>query len=891
ATLTTTGGPTVPDGGLVTDLVAWAVAPGSQGIITVSNDAGTRGLVEALAPGEATLLGSMLFSDQRLQSSTRVVVSNAALQRIVAVADRLQYAPGTRGSAAATGFFSDGTHADLTSLVTWASSAPGVLTVSNVAGSWGRVAAQAPGQASLRATYLNLTGTTAVTVGAATLVGLAISPPRPRGLEGSDLPVEATGVFSDGTAQSMTGSVQWSVDDQTVGYFARPGVVTLLAPGATTLRAVAGAVQVQAELAVVPEAPAQLEISPAWPDPLLVGSDLHLSAFVTHLDGTVAPTAPAWSSTGPALAVSPFGDLVAESAGQSTVVASDGALEARVGAESATDAGVSWLVWPFESVVPVGAQGVLAFERAHADGTVQDLTTVAGWRDADGDAGTVDVETGETGGTVRPREPGARVSVLAVLPGKSGRGWVSAPVGTPTLEIVPPVGAFPVAARTRLAAVGHWPDGTVVELTSAASWTATPDGLLVVGDGPSAGLVLGADAGVSTLRARFDGATAQAAVSAEAQGGTLEAWPPGTTLAAGTAVPLSVSVISASGESTDVTADAVWLSSAPKVALVTNAPGRQGDLLGQTPGTALLTARVDGLQTSVPVRVTGATLAGMNVLGPPSTVTWAPTQFAASGRFSDGSTQDLTRWVSWTSSSPAVLRVRGTGTDRGTAHGLMPGSVLVTARPRGGPTTSVPAEVDGTALASISILGAAGPLVAGTHARLQALARGADGTEVDVTPLVEWTSTDPGVALVSSIVRPGWVTTLRSGTTMIGARLPGVIGTAALQVSTEGLVGLSISAPSALQSGAGGTAVATATLSGGGEQRLDEDVVWSSDAPAILGVSNAPGGRGRLLALAPGTTTLRARTRAGIASLQASAVLTVSAPALHAPVPVRRSVR
>ena len=210
ASLTTTGGPTVPDGGLVTDLVAWAVAPGSEGIITVSNDAGTRGLVEALAPGEATLLGSMLFADQRLQSSTRVVVSNAALQRIVAVADRLQYAPGTRGSAAATGFFSDGTHADLTSLVTWASSAPGVLTVSNVAGSWGRVAAQAPGQASLRATYLNLTGTTAVTVGAATLVGLAISPPRPRGLEGSDLPVEATGVFSDGTAQSMTGSVQWS---------------------------------------------------------------------------------------------------------------------------------------------------------------------------------------------------------------------------------------------------------------------------------------------------------------------------------------------------------------------------------------------------------------------------------------------------------------------------------------------------------------------------------------------------------------------------------------------------------------------------------------------------------------------------------------------------------
>jgi hypothetical protein len=162
---------------------------------------------------------------------------------------------------------------------------------------------------------------------------------------------------------------------------------------------------------------------------------------------------------------------------------------------------------------------------------------------------------------------------------------------------------------------------------------------------------------------------------------------------------------------------------------------------------------------------------------------------------------------------------------------------------------------------------------------------------VDVTPLVEWTSADRGVAGVSSVIRPGWVTTLRPGTTTIGARLSGVIGTVALHVSTEGLAGLSISAPSSLQSGAGAIAVATATLSGGGEQRLDEDVIWSSDAPAILGVSNAPGGRGRLLALAPGTTTLRARTRAGIASLQASTVLTVSAPALHAPVPAPRSVR
>jgi len=889
ATLSTSGGPAVPDGGLVTELVDWSVAPGSEGLLSVSNDAGTRGLVQALAPGEGTLLGSILFSDQRVQSSTRVVVSNAALQRIVPVADRLQYAPATRGSASATGFFSDGTHADLTSLVTWASSAPGVLTVSNAAGSWGGIAALAPGQASLRASYLDLTGTTAVTVGAAALIGLAISPPDPRGLAGSDLPLEATGVFSDGTAQSMTGSVQWSVDDQSVGYFARPGVVTLLAPGSTTVRALAGALQIVAALEIVPAAPAQLEISPAWPDPMLVGSDLQLSAFLTHADGTVAPTVAGWSSSGPALAVTPFGDLAAVSPGQSTVLASTGAFEARALVESTADAGLSWLVWPVESVVPVGAEGRLALERAHADGTVQDLTTVAGWREADGDAGTVDVETGESGGTVRPRQPGARVPVLGVLPGRSGRGWVRAPEGIPTLEIVPPAGALPMRARTRLAAVAHWPDGTVVDVTSSASWTAAPEGVLVAGDGPTAGLLLGADGGVSTVRARFGGATAQAPVQVEPQTGTLEVWPPAATLAAGTALPLAVTLVSASGESTDVTSDAVWISSVPRVALATNAPGQQGELLCQAPGATLLTARMDGLQTGLRVQVTGATLQGLDILPPAALVTWAPARFAVRGRLSDGATQDLTRWVSWTSSGATVLRVRGTGADRGRAQGLAPGSVVVTARPRGGPPTSVPAEVNGTVLASISVLGPPGPMAAGTRARLQALGRGADGTTVDVTAIAEWTSSAPGVALVSSIVRPGWVTTIRSGATTIAARLSGVLGTADLQISSDTPVGLSIFAPSTLRAGSGATAFATATLSGGGSERLDEDVVWSSDAPGVLGVSNAPGGRGRIFALEPGTATLRARTRAGIAPVQASTVITVSSPALRSHPPTGSS--
>jgi hypothetical protein len=881
ATLESDGGPPVPDGGLVTELVDWSVDPASASIISVSNDAGTRGLVQALGLGQATLNGSMVFSGQPVASKAIVVVSNAALNRIVAVADRVQYAPGTAGSAAATGFFSDGTHADLTSLVKWSSSAPAVLTVSGASGTWGRLAALAPGHSTLEATYLAYTGTTPVTVGNATLVGLSISPLQPRGVQGSELEIAATGVFSDGSAQPMTRSVQWSVDDQSIGYFGAPGSVVLLAPGTTTVRAVASNIQAQAQLEVVPVAPVQLEISPAWPDPLLVTSTTRLSAWTTHQDGTVAPDTPTWSSPDRTLGVDPAGDVTAADAGIGTVLAADGPVSAQESIEVTAHPAVSWLVWPPELPLPVGAQGNFNLERTHSDGTVQDLSTIAGWRPADLDAG-VDVETGETGGTVRPREPGTRPAVLVVVPGKGARAWVRVPAGAPTLEIVPGASTMPLTGRTHLSAVGHWPDGTVVDVTGSASWTATMPAVVAAGNGPSAGLMLGADAGVTTVVARFGGATAQAQLQADPDPGALELWPPAATLAAGTAVPLSVTLVAGSGESIDVTSDAVWISNNPNVAIVTNAPDQPGRLLGRSTGSAVIIARLGPLQASLPVSVTSATLQRVDIHPPAAVTTWAPANFHATGALSDATAQDLTPWVSWSASEPGILRVRGTGLGRGEARALDAGTAQVTAHPLGGQSVSVPVTVNGTPLVSLSVELPAGPVTVGSRPRAQALAQGEDGTTVDVTSRVEWTSSTPAVATVSSVVRPGWTSALQAGTTTIGARLAGVSGSAPLQVVGNGVMALSISAPGTLPQGTVAAATATATLSGGGQQTLGEEVVWSSDNPAILGVSNAPGARGLLLGIQPGTATIHARTRPGLAPAQATAVVTVSAPALRA---------
>src|SRR5262249_9735819 len=158
-------------------------------------------------------------------------------------------------------------------------------------------------------------------------------------------------------------------DDQSIGYFGAPGSVVLLAPGMTTVRAVASNLQAQAQLGVAPVAPVQLEISPAWPDPLLLTSTTRLSAWTTHQDGTVAPHTPTWSSADRTLGVGPAGDVTTVDAGIGTVLAADGPVSAQESIEVTAHPAVNWLVWPPELPLPVGAQGNFNLERTHSDGT------------------------------------------------------------------------------------------------------------------------------------------------------------------------------------------------------------------------------------------------------------------------------------------------------------------------------------------------------------------------------------------------------------------------------------------------------------------------------------------------------------------------------------------
>jgi trimeric autotransporter adhesin len=102
-------------------------------------------------------------------STMRVTVTDPVLRSIDVAPANPAILVGRTQQFSATGFFSDGTTTDITTLVVWSSSTPDVAPVSNAAGSQGLATARAEGQTTIEATSSRIAGTTTLTVEPLTL--------------------------------------------------------------------------------------------------------------------------------------------------------------------------------------------------------------------------------------------------------------------------------------------------------------------------------------------------------------------------------------------------------------------------------------------------------------------------------------------------------------------------------------------------------------------------------------------------------------------------------------------------------------------------------------------------------------------------------------------------
>ena len=124
------------------------------------------------------------------------------------------------------------------------------------------------------------------------------------------------------------------------------------------------------------------------------------------------------------------------------------------------------------------------------------------------------------------------------------------------------------------------------------------------------------------------------------------------TIAAGTSKQFFAIGIFSGGTFRNLTQQVTWSSSNISIATVSNAAGSKGLVRGVSTGTATILASLKGITGSRPLTVTSAVLTELQVEPTiPSIAAGTAQQFIATGIFSNGTYQDLTTQVNWTSAA------------------------------------------------------------------------------------------------------------------------------------------------------------------------------------------------------------------------------------------------
>src|SRR5207245_1934768 len=137
-------------------------------------------------------------------------VSAAVLQSIGVTPANPSIAKGTTKQFTATGTYSDSSTQDLTTQVTWTSATTSVATISNASGDRKRAVAVGSGTATSSATLQDTSRSLVLTVTAAVLQAIGVTPANPSVAKGTTKQFTATGTYSDSSTQDLTTQVTWT---------------------------------------------------------------------------------------------------------------------------------------------------------------------------------------------------------------------------------------------------------------------------------------------------------------------------------------------------------------------------------------------------------------------------------------------------------------------------------------------------------------------------------------------------------------------------------------------------------------------------------------------------------------------------------------------------------
>jgi hypothetical protein len=796
----------------ITSKVTWAAS--NTAVATVSNTSGSQGLAATTGVGATTISAT----SGGISGSTTLNVTAATLVSIEVTPANPSVAKGVNQQFTATGIYTDHTHQNLTTQVTWSISNSAVAGFGNSCPVTciGLVTSLGVGSTTIRATYAGpsapngpVSGTSTLTVTAATLVSISVTPPNPSIAAGLTEQFTATGIYTDQTNQNLTTQVTWSSSNPKVASISNAagsqGLATSAATGSTTITATFtgasapnGPISGTSTLTVTPATLVSISVTPAAPR-IAAGLTEQFTATGIYTDHTNQnlTTQVLWSSS-------------------------------NTGAASISNA--------------AGSQGLAT---AVAAGSIAITATFTG----------VSAPNGPVSGTATLTVTAARLV---------------------SITVTPPTPSIALGLTEQFSATGIYTNHTYQNLTTQVTWSSSNAKVASVSNAAgSQGLATSAVAGSTAITATFTGASApNGPVSGTA---TLTVTP--ATLVSISVTPAAPSIaaglteqFTATGIYTDqtnqnLTTQVTWSSSNPKVASISNAAGSQGLATSAVAGSTTITAIFSGpaapnetVSGTATLTVTSAQLVSISVTPPtPSIAAGLTEQFTATGTYTNNTNQNLTAQVTWTSSDLDVASISSAAGSQGLATSAATGSTTITATfsgpaaPNGPVSGTTTLTVTTATLVSINVTPAAPTIAAGVTEQFTATGTYTNNTNQNLTAQVTWTSSNLNAASISNAVgSQGLATSAATGSTTITATFSGtsapngpVSGATTLTVTAATLVSIGVTpaTPSVAQ-GLTEQFTATGHYTDNTSQNLTTQVTWSSSNIYIATISNATGSQG-----------------------------------------------
>jgi len=457
---------------------------------------------------------------------------------------------------------------------------------------------------------------------------------------------------------------------------------------------------------------------------------------------------------------------------------------------------------------------------------------------------------------------------------------VVTPATLASINVDPPNHSLAKGTTLQFTATGNFTDGTTQTLTTTATWMSADATIAAVSDmAGSKGLVSGVDLGTVSITATQSAISGSANVTVTPP--TLDSItvePVNPSIAKGTEIQLMATGNFSDGTTQDLTDAATWTSAASTVAAVGDTAGSKGLVSGLTVGSAAITASFGAVDGSSTVTVTSARLTHITVDPASSSIAKGTSvELKASGDFTDGTTQDITDQVGWTSSNNSIAEVSNAAGTQGLVSGNDLGSATIEATLEGiHGFASV--TVTSAVLTSITVTPADPTISEGTNIQLMATGHFSDSSTEDLTDEAGWISADNTIADVSN--SPGTkalVTGIGMGVAAVTATFDGVQGSTNVTVTAATLV--SITVTPATPSIAKGTTVqltATGLFSDATTHDLTDEVGWTSANAAVAQVDSSPGYEGLVTGTGVGSTAITATLN----GVQGSTTVTVTAATL-----------